>query len=156
MLNCIRSLVRLPLRSHKLSRRSATAHSRGTKRRTRVTFNERHAGAPNHTTLVRAMRVLMSFSLLGGTIRRTHNTHELYAATVKPGRISRRRNLNSWNREEEETGERASNGENEGRGEGEERRNGEGERIGMRGEKEETALGSFVRWWLYEDNADKS
>lgn len=99
------------------------------------------------------MRVLMSFSLLGGTIRRAHNTRELYAATVKPGRISRRRNLNSWKREEEETGERVSNGGNEGRGGG--GRNGEGERIGMRGEKEETILGSFVRW-LYEDNADKS
>lgn len=54
----------------------------------------------------------MSFSLLGGTIRRTHNTCDLYAATVKPGGISRRRNLNSWKREEEEAGERASNGGN--------------------------------------------
>lgn len=83
------------------------------------------------------MRVLMSFSLLGGTIRRAHNTHELYAATVKPGRIAQRRNLNSWKREEEETGERASNGENEGRGE--ERRGGEREN---RNERREGGNGS--------------
>jgi len=45
----------------------------------------------------------------------------LYAATVKPGGISRRRNLNSWKREEEEAGERASNGGNRER-RGKERR----------------------------------
>lgn len=96
---------------------------------TRVTFNERHAGAPNHTTVVRAMRVLTSFSLLGGTIR-AHNTRELYA-TVKPGRISRRRrNLNSWKREEDEETGRTRDGE--------ERNNREGERIGIREEKETT------------------
>lgn len=80
------------------------------------------------------------------------------AATVKPGRISRRRNLNSWKREreeEEETGERASNGGNGGK------RNGEGERERMRNkrrerEKEETRLGSFVPMVIREDNADKS
>lgn len=53
-----------------LSRPSAV-HSRRTERRTRVTSND--TGAPNHTTVVPPMRVLTSFSLLGGTARCAHN-----------------------------------------------------------------------------------
>lgn len=97
---CISAVASFP-RSHKPSRRSAAVHSRGTERRTRV---ERTTWAHLITQRWSAMRVLTSFSLLGGTAQCAHNAHELYAATVKPGRISRRRNLNSWKREREERG----------------------------------------------------
>jgi len=83
------------------------------------------------------MRVLTSFSLLGGTAQCAHNTRASYAATVKPGRISRRRNLNSWKRE---TGYECGGNQ------------------GIRGKREkerENGSGSLSRW-LYEDNADKS
>lgn len=50
------------------------------------------------------MRVLTSFSLLGGTARRrAQYPRVVHAATVKPGGISRRRNLNSWKSEWEGT-----------------------------------------------------
>lgn len=62
------------------------------------------------------MRVLTSFSLLGGTAQCAHNIRELYATTVKPGRISQRRNLNSWKNEREETArERREQGERRGK-----------------------------------------
>lgn len=54
------------------------------------------------------MRVLTSFSLLGGTARCAHNTRGVVHGCngETPGGISRRGNLNSWKSEWEDAGER--------------------------------------------------
>lgn len=139
---CISAAASFP-RSHGVF----TSISRGPfpeERRTRV---ERTTWAHLITQRWSAMRVLTSFSLLGGTARCAHNAHELYAATVKPGRISRRRNLNSWKREREETGctRVCAAGTRK-------RRNGE---IREEKKRRRKRLGISVRS-LYKDNADKS